>query len=59
MLDPRSENRLIEFSEDSLDFGFCEAMIQSPMKEIELFNKLNCKLTVFWTIQSHATMDDS
>jgi hypothetical protein len=50
MLEPRSELRFIQFGDNFLDFGFCDAMQQSGPKELELFNKLNCKLTIFWTI---------
>lgn len=32
-------------------------MSESPSKVIEIHNKLNCKLTVFWTIQNQQTMN--
>lgn len=50
MLAPSSDNRLLSFSEDFLDFGYIEASQSSGPREVELKNKLNCKLTVFWTI---------
>jgi len=33
-----------------IDFGFCEFMRVSQSREIEVFNKLPCKMEIFWTI---------
>lgn len=57
MLEPKSEHKLIQFSEDFLDFGYQECMSESGPKEIEIHNKLNCKLTLFWSIQQQPTMN--
>lgn len=54
-LEPRSENRLIVFSEDFIDFGYSDAMSVSAPKDLTIYNKMNCKLTFFWTIQNHLT----
>ncbi|KAM3137891.1 hypothetical protein pb186bvf_009972 [Paramecium bursaria] len=57
MLSPQSDHRLIQFSEEFMDFGYTEAMQSSGVRDLILHNKLNCKLTFFWTIQNHQTVD--
>ncbi|CAD8141208.1 unnamed protein product [Paramecium octaurelia] len=57
MLPPSSDYRLIKFSEDFIDFGYVECYQSSGARELELHNRLNCKLTVFWTIQTHPTVN--
>ncbi|KAL4426641.1 hypothetical protein ABPG74_018719 [Tetrahymena malaccensis] len=50
-LPANSDCKLIQLNEDIIDFGFQEGMMESGAKQIELVNKLQCKITVFWTIQ--------
>lgn len=43
--------KLVQISEDILDFGFQGFMTNSSQREIVLTNSLPVDLTVFWTIQ--------
>ena len=51
--------QLKNVQEDFMDFGFCEYLTVSPPRDLIVTNKMNSKITVFWTIQKHISMDDS
>lgn len=44
-------NQLVSVSQDALDFGFCETMTSSGAREIEITNKMQCRLTLNWISQ--------
>ena len=46
-----STNQLISLNEDNLEFGFCEVMTMSGQREIEVVNKMQTKLTLYWIPQ--------
>lgn len=48
----KAQERLIILSEELIDFDFTEFMTVSGARELEVFNRLPCKMTVIWTIQS-------
>ena len=49
MQDLKDKNRLIAFSEEFIDFNYQETLTMSAPREIEVFNQMNTKLTLFWT----------
>ncbi|EGR30025.1 hypothetical protein IMG5_144000 [Ichthyophthirius multifiliis] len=53
-----SKQKLIYLNEEFLDFGFCQFMQESAPFQVELTNKLQCKITVFWTIQKKQNINN-
>ena len=50
-------NQLISVSQDFIEFGFCDVMTLSGQKEIEITNKLQTKLSIFWISQKRENLN--
>ncbi|EAR97146.2 MSP (major sperm protein) domain protein (macronuclear) [Tetrahymena thermophila SB210] len=59
-LSQTSGTRLIRISEEFLDFGYQELMTLSQERVVTIFNNINSKITVFWTIlKKNNSLDNS
>ncbi|KAL4441714.1 hypothetical protein ABPG74_008711 [Tetrahymena malaccensis] len=59
-LSQTSGTRLIRISEEFLDFGYQELMTLSQDRVVTIFNNINSKITVFWTIlKKNNSLDNS
>ena len=51
------QNQLINISSDMVDFGYNDVLTMSGQREVEITNKMQCKLTLSWITQKRENLN--
>eukprot|EP00828_Plagiopyla_frontata_P018328 TRINITY_DN2353_c0_g1_i13.p1 TRINITY_DN2353_c0_g1~~TRINITY_DN2353_c0_g1_i13.p1 ORF type:complete len:916 (-),score=111.90 TRINITY_DN2353_c0_g1_i13:56-2803(-) len=54
-----SQTQLLQLSETFFDFNFTNFSEMSPARDLIVYNKLPCKITVIWTVQKPSDPEES